>query len=132
MSVILGKVDVIDSRTSEQDSDGVCVGISEDGTVVARSTAYLSELSVDQYKIGAGTPKTGRTGVSEAIYIDIVIMARDESWMLIQPTSAYVVIDGVSRDILNRPREKGKKAIGHDLARVGLPKFAFGPIFNNL
>jgi hypothetical protein len=43
------------------------------------------------------------------------------------------LIDGVKEDILKKPPKVGnKRRIGHDFARIGLPKYAFGPIFNTL
>jgi hypothetical protein len=39
----------------------------------------------------------------------------------------------VKEDILKKPPKVGnKRRIGHDFARIGLPKYAFGPIFNTL
>lgn len=63
------------------------------------------------------------------------LVAADESWMVNQPTSYHVAVDGVAESILNippKPDAKSNRRIGYDFARVGLPKFAFGPMFHTL
>jgi hypothetical protein len=45
------------------------------------------------------------------------------------------VVNGVAEAILNAPPMPGAKnnrRIGHNFARISLPKFAFGPLFNTL
>lgn len=133
-STVLEVVDIGDSRTSKPDAEGRYVAREEDGTVVATEEAFLSTLDPELYKLGAGQMKVGMTG-GASIYVDIVVIAKDESWMINQPTSSFVVIDGVAENILANPPKAGAKnsrRIGHDFARVGLPKFAFGPEFNTL
>ena len=46
-----------------------------------------------------------------------------------------VIIEGVAIGVLNNQNRVGNKSgrrIGYNFARVGLPKAAFGPLFNTL
>jgi hypothetical protein len=133
-SFLLPIVDIPESRSSRPDLEGKFVGREEDGSIVSTEAAYLSTMSPDMYKLGAGQMKYDSTGGS-GIYVDIVVVARDESWMINQPTSPFVVVDGVAENIPAMPPKAGAKnnrRIDHDFARIGLPKFAFGPIFHTL
>ena len=132
-SEILEVMDVKESRVSKPDAEGKFVTRDEDeGTIVALEAAYLSNMHPSAYKLGAGPMKYGSTG-GPGIYVDVVVIAKDESWMLNQVTSGNVVVDGVKEEILKKPAKMGnKRRIGHDFARVGLPKYSFGPTFNTL
>jgi hypothetical protein len=132
-SSILEVTDVKESRISKPDPEGRFVTRDEEeGSIVALERAHLSNMSPDMYKLGAGPMKFGSTG-GPGIYVDVVIIARDDTWMLNQVTSGNIVVDGVQENILRKPPKMGnKRRIGHEFARVGLPKYAFGPIFNTL
>ena len=132
-SAVLEVTDVKESRISKPDPEGKFVTRDEEeGTIVAMEAAHLSSMSPSMYKLGAGPMKYGSTG-GPGIYVDVVVIAKDETWMLNQVTSANVVIDGVKEDILKKPAKMGnKRRIGHDFARVGLPKYSLGAIFNTL
>jgi hypothetical protein len=56
--------------------------------------------------------------------------------VLSQWTSKFVVLEGLPDNILDKPARlvngKPERRIGHDFARIGLPKLCFGPIFETL
>ncbi|EXJ74223.1 uncharacterized protein A1O5_02518 [Cladophialophora psammophila CBS 110553] len=57
------------------------------------------------------------------------------TWLLPQWTLDMCVLDGVDPSVLTmgtRPGNKTGRRIGVNFARIGLPKFAFGPVFNSL
>ena len=123
-----------DSRTNVPDPNQEYVGVSSDGSIVTMEKAHISNLDPKQYVIGMGPQKFNTTGELR-MYTDAVVCDIDQKWLINQWTSDWVVIEGVARDVLMGPTRVGSKSgrrIGHEFARVGLPKFSFGPLFNSL
>ena len=112
------------------------VGRDPTGSIVPTELAYVSELDPNSYCIGTGQPKYDITG-SPKHYMDAVIADRQGRWLLSQWTSEWVVIEGVAPDVLMRQHRNGSatqsnRKIGINFARIGLPKMAFGALFNTL
>jgi len=56
-------------------------------------------------------------------------------WLINQWTSDMCVLDGIDPSVLLKQTKQGNRTgrrIGVHFARVGLPKFAFGPLFSSL
>jgi len=133
-STTLGITSVTDTRRSVADPDREYVTIDPNNTLVPTEKAYVSSLNPDQYTIGIGVPKYDTTG-SPRYYADVVIVDINSMWMVNQWTSEGIVIEGVANNVLmqqNRVGNVSGRRIGYHFARIGLPKFAFGALFNTL
>ena len=133
-STVLQAMPVTDTRRAIADPDQEFVMIDENNTVVPTEKAYVSTLTPDQYCVGIGPPKYDITG-SPRFYADAVIADMKGSWLVNQWTSEMVVIEGVANNVLMQTNRTGNisgRRIGYHFARIGLPKFAFGPLFNTL
>ncbi|KAH8748873.1 hypothetical protein F5883DRAFT_720945 [Diaporthe sp. PMI_573] len=63
------------------------------------------------------------------LYSDTVMMGANKSWLLNHRTALDVVMEGLPNAILDKPSKitngRADRRIGHDLARIGLPKKSF-------
>lgn len=126
--------DVRDTRRSVMDPEQKFVGKDTDGSIVPQEEAYVSSLDPSTYCIGKGPGKFDITG-SPRCYTDLVVVDVQGRWLLNQWTSEWIVIEGVSPQVLmqtGRAGNQSNRRIGHHFARIGLPKLAFGPLFGTL
>ncbi|KAK1050097.1 hypothetical protein LTR74_017142 [Friedmanniomyces endolithicus] len=129
-------LDVKDSRRSVIDEHQEYVGRDEGGSIVPTEEGYISALDTSEYGVGIGPFKYDITG-SPNHYSDAVVARIRGDWMLNQWTSEWVVIEGVAADVFMKQHRVGAATqsnhrIGINFARIGLPKLAFGPLFNTL
>ncbi|KAK5162690.1 uncharacterized protein LTR77_011243 [Saxophila tyrrhenica] len=128
--------DVTDSRRSVMDREMKYVARDDNGTIVPTEEGYVSALDTSAYCIGVGPYKYDVTGGARH-YSDAVVAGIGGDWMLNQWTSEWVVIEGVAPDVFMKQHRVGSatqnnRRIGVNFARIGLPKLAFGPLFNSL
>ncbi|KAH8156705.1 hypothetical protein CIB48_g11546 [Xylaria polymorpha] len=134
VSTTLKVMPVMDTRRSVMDPKQEFVGRDSNGSIVPTELAYVSTLTPEHYCIGTGPEKFDTTG-SPRYYADVVVADINGNWLVNQWTSEGVVIEGVAQNILmqtNRVGNTSGRRIGHHFARIGLPKFAFGPLFTTL
>ncbi|KAK0753551.1 hypothetical protein B0T18DRAFT_424083 [Schizothecium vesticola] len=109
---------------------GLADGTGEDDVAVTGSEAFLNNIPVSKCCIGMGKPKGDQKTGKTKLYSDIVMRARDSTWVTNQWTCKDIVIEGVPRKILDRTARiihsavgtSKERRIGHDFARIGLPK----------
>lgn len=133
-STILFVQQVTNTRRSVMDANMEYVGRDETGTIVPTEKAYVSTLDPSTYCIGIGPEKYDVTG-SPRYYADVVVADINGNWLANQWTSEGIIIEGVAQNVLmqqNRPGNTSGRRIGHHFARIGLPAYAFGPVFNTL
>ncbi len=131
---------VADTRRAVPDENAMYVTHDNNGAAVTRAPAFLNNINVQQYCIGMGKAKGDQKTGKTKLYSDIVMRSRNGSWMTNQWTCKNVVVEGVPRKILDRtPRNvhtsagsNKERRVGHEFARVGLPKVHFAPIFETL
>ncbi|KAF4460193.1 hypothetical protein FALBO_13034 [Fusarium albosuccineum] len=125
---------VNNTRVSVMDDAMEFVGRDEMGTLVPTERAYASSLAPSEYLIGIGPEKFDVTG-SPRFYADVVLADINGTWLSNQWTSEGVVIEGLAANVLmqqNKPGNTSGRRIGHHFARIGLPAYAFGPLFYTL
>jgi len=123
-----------DTRRSIMDPDQEYVGRDDNGSIVPTEKAFVSTLTPEEYVIGLGPEKYDTTGTPR-YYMDAVVASNTGAWLVNQWTSDSVVIEGVAQNVLmqqNRTGNTSGRRIGHHFARIGLPKYAFGPLFATL
>jgi len=135
-STVLDVQGVTSTRRSVPDALMEFVGRDETGSIAATEKAHVSNLDPSTYCIGVGQPKYDITG-SPKHYVDAVIVDKKGEWLLTQWTSEWVVLEGVAPEVLMKQNKVGaslqsNRRIGVHFARIGLPKMAFGPLFNTL
>ncbi|OBT60427.1 hypothetical protein VE03_10327, partial [Pseudogymnoascus sp. 23342-1-I1] len=126
---------VSDSRRTQADPAQEYVEIDDSGNSGPTEKAYLSAASSKDYVIGVGQQKYDTTGQNPRYYMDAVMAGSSGSWLINQWTSDMCVLDGIDPSVLLKQTKQGNKTgrkIGIHFARIGLPKFAFGPLFNTL
>ncbi|CAG8979188.1 hypothetical protein HYALB_00000324 [Hymenoscyphus albidus] len=101
---------------------------------ILMSTAWLGNISWNDFTIGLGVPKADeKTGRGKS-YSDVVM--KGVNWVLNQWTVPEVVIEGVPTNILDTPARmrngRPDRRIGHDFVRIGLPKSKIAPVFETL
>ncbi|KAG8165344.1 hypothetical protein KVR01_005619 [Diaporthe batatas] len=97
------------------------IGRDANWPIVPAEKDYLSSLDATQYYIGVNPEKYNTTS-TPSCYVDIVVADIKGKWLVNQWTS-----EGV-----RRPRGRGPERlmqIGYHFARIGLPAYAFGPLF---
>lgn len=131
---------VADTRRVVPDEKGQYVTHDNKGASVTRAPAFLNNINVQQYCVGMGKAKGDQKTGKTKLYSDIVMRSRNGTWITNQWTCRDVVIEGVPRKILDRiPRtvhsssgSNKERRVGHEFARIGLPKIYFGPVFETL
>lgn len=131
-SMIIGE-----TRRSVPDPGKKYLEIGDKGTVITKPAAYLPKISTSEYKLGLGKGKPDQKVGKARIYSDIVMLGTKANFVLNQWTSMNVIMEGVPQKILDKPTRtnangRPERKIGHDFARVGLPKASFGPVFETL
>lgn len=130
----LGQTMMSETRRSVPDPANKYLMIAGDGSVVTKGAATLPNIGWDEFKLGLGKVKPDEKTGKAKLYSDVVM--RGPNWVLSQWTSKNVVLEGVADNILDKPPRvtngKPDRRIGHDFARIGLPKTSFGPIFETL
>ena len=125
-----------DSRKAIPDPEGRYVVKNSDGTCSATANAILPDLRLDQFKIGMGSPKADDKLAKKKMYSDIVIIGKDDNWVLNQWLSKDVIMEPVPASVRNRSiTNRGKtsdRTIGVHFARFGFPVESFAPIFHTL
>ncbi|XP_044715185.1 uncharacterized protein HRG_11162 [Hirsutella rhossiliensis] len=132
--VILPVQPVNNTRRSVMDPDMKFVGRDESGTIVPTENAYLSSLDPTRYCIGIGPEKYDTTG-SPRYYADVVVADMSGEWLVNQWTSEGIIVEGVAQNVMMQKSRVGNtsgRRIGFHFARIGLPAYAFGPLFNTL
>lgn len=133
-SQIVQIASVIETRRSSMDPEQIFVGRDDDGSIVPTENAYFSNIGPDKYVIGTGPEKYDVTG-SPRHYTDLVMADVNGQWLVNQWVSEGIIIEGVSQQVLMQQGRQGNtsnRRIGHHFARIGLPKYAFGPVFNTI
>ncbi|KAK1828583.1 hypothetical protein QBC39DRAFT_264826, partial [Podospora conica] len=138
--VRLNRKVVNDTRRVVPDKNGKYVTYDTKGTAVTRAAAFLNNIPPSDYCIGMGKPKGDQKTGKTKLYSDIVMRAKDGSWVTNQWTCEGIVIEGVPKKILDRSARKihtaggmtNERRIGHDFARIGLPRVYFCPLFETL
>lgn len=125
---------VAETRRSEPDRDGKYLVIGANDSVITRAAAILPNIKPNEYQLGLGKVKPDEKTGKSKLYTDVVMKA--EGWRLTQWTSKNVVLEVVPNNILDKtPRMvngRPERRIGHDFARIGLPKLCFAPVFKTL
>lgn len=125
---------VNNTRRSVIDSNMEFVGRDDHGSIVPTEKAYVSSLDTSQYCIGLGPDKYDVTG-SPRYYSDLVVADINGNWLINQWTSEGIILEGVSQQVImqqNRPGNTSGRKIGVHFVRIGLPAYAFGPMFYSL
>ena len=131
----IGIENVNDSRRAQADPNEEYVEVDESGNAGPTEKAYLSSIDPNEYLIGIGRANYDETGQEGKYYMDAVMAGSSGSWLLNQWTSDLCVLDGIDPTVLTKATRQGNKSgrkIGVNFARIGLPKFAYGPLFNSL
>jgi len=128
-------VQLADTRRSWGDPKGEFVRINPDtGAAMAMSRAILPNLKPNMYSLGLGKVKPDQKTGKARVYSDAVIKGPD--WVLNQWTIKNVILEGVPDKVLDKPPRmingKMERRIGHEFARIGLPKESVGPVFGTL
>ncbi len=130
----LGHVMMSETRRSIPDPENKYLAIANDGSVVTKGPAILPNIGWSDFKLGLGKVKPDEKTGKSKLYSDVVM--KGPNWVLSQWTSKDVVLEGVADNILDKPPRltngRPDRRIGHDFARIGLPKTSFGPIFETL
>lgn len=125
-----------DSRKTIPDPKGDYVVKNNDGTCSATRNAILPFLSFTEFKIGLGLPKEGDKLPKKKMYSDVVIIGKDNNWVLNQWLAKDVIMEPVPASVRNRSiTGRGKasdRTIGVHFARFGFPVESFGPVFHTL
>ena len=123
-----------ETRRSIPDPESKYLSMANDGTVLTKSPAMLPNIPWTDFKLGLGEIKPDEKTGKSKIYSDVVM--KGSNWLLSQWTSKNVIMEGVADNILDKPPRmvngRPERRIGHDFARIGLPKTSFGPIFETL
>lgn len=132
----LEQVGAKDSRKTIPDPEGKYVVKNADGTCAATPNAILPFLPLSEFKIGIGAPKPDERLPKKKMYSDIVIMGKDDNWVLNQWLSTNVIMEPVPASVRNRSvTGRGRtsdRTIGVHFARFGFPVESFGAIFHTL
>lgn len=130
----LTTVIVGETRRSEPDPERKYLTRGANDSIVTRQAAILPNPSYDEYNLGIGKVKPDEKTGKSKLYTDVVM--KGPNWLLSQWTSKMVVPEGVPDNILDKPPRmvngRPERRIGHDFARIGLPKLCFAPIFETL
>lgn len=133
-SLRLGLVAESETRRSIPDPGNKYLKIANDGSVVTKASAILPNIPWSDFMLGFGSIKADEKTSTSKRYSDVVM--KGASWVLSKWTSENVVLEGVADNILDKPPRvtngRPERRIGHDFARIGLPKTSFGPIFETL
>lgn len=123
-----------ETRRSTRDPAGKYVGMANEGSITAKTSAWLGNIPWNEFKIGMGRPKPDEKTGKGKIYSDIVMRGND--WVLNQWTMNGVVMEGVPEHILDKPPRmiggRAERRIGHDFVRLGLPALAVGPVLETI
>ena len=123
-----------ETRRSTPDPQMKYLAIMSNGTVVSKPASWLPDIDTSEFKIGMGRVKPDEKTGKGKLYTDIVM--KGPNWVLNQWTSKNVIMEGVPDNILDKPPRmingRPERRIGHDFARIGLPKLSFAPIFETL
>lgn len=132
--VRLTTVAMTETRRSIPDPNHHYLTTDDEGSIVTKKPAILPNPRWDEFKLGLGRVKADEKTGKSKLYSDVVMVGNN--WLLSQWTSKNVIMEGVPEKILEkgaRPSNgRPERRIGHDFARIGLPKTSFGPIFETL
>lgn len=123
-----------ETRRSIVDPNEKYLTNGKDGSTITRSAAILPNPSWNEFSLGLGKVKPDEKTGKGKMYSDVVM--KGPNWLLSQWTSKDVIMEGVPENILDKPPRmvngRPERRIGHDFARIGLPKTSFGPIFETM
>jgi len=130
----LQTVMMAETRRSFADPQQKYLTTMPDGTTMTKKAAILPNISLSEFSLGLGKIKGDEKTGKSKLYSDVVM--KGPNWLLSQWTSKDVVMEGVANNILDKPPRmingRPERRIGHDFARIGLPKTSFGPVFETL
>ncbi|KAI6986066.1 hypothetical protein KC359_g8909 [Hortaea werneckii] len=134
MRTTLPSMMVPDTRRSQPDPEGKYIKLGKNDSTVTRAPAVLPNIGWNEFRLGLGKVKPDEKTGKNKLYSDVVMKGSD--WLLTQWTARYMVLESVPDNILDKPPRmnngRSERRIGHDFARIGLPKMCFGPIFETL
>ncbi|KAG5916585.1 hypothetical protein E4U61_003498 [Claviceps capensis] len=119
---------VNDTRRVVPDQNNVYVTLDNKGAAVTREGAFLNKIPTTKYVIGMGKAKGDQKTGKIKLYSDLVMKGRGRGHRgrpeedLGQGPKGHPHVDGTREE----------RRIGHDFARIGLPKMYFGPLFETL
>ncbi|KAI4235541.1 MAG: hypothetical protein LQ349_003086 [Xanthoria aureola] len=123
-----------ETRRSYPDPENKYLKTANDGTTTTKLPAILPNIPWSDFKLGLGKVKPDEKTGKSKIYSDVVM--KGSNWVISQWTSMNVVLEGVADAVLDKPPRmingRPERRIGHDFARIGLPKTSFAPIFETL
>lgn len=123
-----------ETRRSARDPAGKYVGVTHEGAVSAKPSAWLGNIGWNEFRIGMGRAKPDEKTGKGKVYSDIVMKGND--WVLNQWTMNDVVVEGVPEHILEKaPRMIGgrpERRIGHDFLRIGLSAKKVAPVLETI
>ena len=123
-----------ETRRSHPDPAGQYLVVGDKGTIVTKPAAFLPNIGTDKYQLGLGKVKPDEKTGKSKLYSDVVM--KGPNWVLNQWTSRDVIVEGVPDNILDKPPRmvgiRPERRIGHDFARIGLPKLSFAPMLETL
>ncbi|KAL7801349.1 hypothetical protein V8C44DRAFT_346208 [Trichoderma aethiopicum] len=131
---------VRDTRRVVPDPDGIYVTYDDTRGALIRCAAFLNNIDPNKYCIGMGKVKGDQKTGTHRLYSDVVMRARDGTWLANQWTCEGIVIEGVPRKTLDRfprwirssARTVKERRLGHEYVRIGLPRMYFAPVLETL
>ena len=135
-SLKLPIVKCMDTRKASEDSEGKYVVKNPDGTCSATTSAMLPTLPFSEFKIGLGDPKPDEKLPKKKMYSDVVIIGKDDDWVLNQWVVQNVIMEPVPSNVRNSISTGraggGSRKIGVHFARFGFPAECLAPVFHTL
>jgi hypothetical protein len=140
-SLKLPVVKCMDTRKALEDGEGKYVVRNLDGTSSATTAAILPTLPFSEFKIGIGDAKPDdklpkKKLYSKKLYSDVVIIGKDDSWVLNQWVVQNVIMEPVPSGVRNSVGTgrggAGSRKVGVHFARFGFPAESLAPVFHTL
>lgn len=125
-----------DTRKAIPDPQGRFVVKSSDGTCSATHNSMLPALPMDEIKLGVGTSKIDDKLPKKKMYSDVVMIGKNDDWVLNQWVSQDVIMEPVPNtvrgSVMSGGSQSAKRKIGVHFARFGFPAKSFAAIFHTL